>query len=93
MGGSCGVRIWWWLLLLLLSLGILWSSAQKNIIPHSAYNINNSLARNRMEMGRRSLGASLNDYSDPSANKGHDPKNKGGGDGGIKIPNGGTPLT
>ncbi|KAL4189728.1 hypothetical protein AMTRI_Chr08g166820 [Amborella trichopoda] len=38
-----------------------------------------------MEEGRRELIANTDDYTDPSANRGHDPKSKGGGGGGRKT--------
>ncbi|KAF9596438.1 hypothetical protein IFM89_011267 [Coptis chinensis] len=71
-----GLRFWW---SLLFALGVLLcSAASRNTILVPG---NEKMVVVGGGTGR-SLKLQTDDYDDPSANKGHDPKNKGGGDSG-----------
>ncbi|KAJ0083732.1 hypothetical protein Patl1_31085 [Pistacia atlantica] len=63
-------------LCLLLAFAVL-SSARNIISPSGNNNIDEMVGD-----GRSLMAVSVNDYSEPSANRGHDPRSKGGGGGG-----------
>ncbi|KAF5199849.1 hypothetical protein FRX31_010557 [Thalictrum thalictroides] len=73
--GICGVRLWFWSLVFGLGLLLCSASSRNSILIQG----NEAMELEVGESGGRSLKAVVDDYSDPSANKGHDPKNKGGG--------------
>ncbi|PIA32299.1 hypothetical protein AQUCO_04500120v1 [Aquilegia coerulea] len=74
----CGRRLWLWSLVFGLGL-LLCSATSRNSILLQAGNEAVEVEVEVGESGGRTLKAVVDDYDDPSANKGHDPKNKGGG--------------
>ncbi|OVA02717.1 hypothetical protein BVC80_9093g60 [Macleaya cordata] len=68
-GGAGRLRFWW---CIFFAFAIISSSSARNIVSLSAGNYY------EMVVQGRSLKAMTDDYDGPTANKGHDPRNRGG---------------
>ncbi|XP_042507346.1 uncharacterized protein LOC122083560 [Macadamia integrifolia] len=82
--GMVGLRLWWFIFFAMAIATfvaarntILLSPGKQDIAEVAMETAQLHVHHGGEEGIRRSLKVSLNDYSEPSANHGHDPKNKG----------------
>ncbi|PWA48266.1 hypothetical protein CTI12_AA492630 [Artemisia annua] len=72
MGVGYHVRIWWLVAVLALLLAACFAAGE-----NSGFSSGDEARKIATGTQRRLLGVHLNDYGEPSANKGHDPRGKG----------------
>ncbi|XP_042513612.1 uncharacterized protein LOC122088410 [Macadamia integrifolia] len=84
--GLVGIRVRWWCLFFAMVIITTTAAAARNSIllsekAEETVVVGMEMEEEAHEVHGRFLKVRLNDYNDPSANHGHDPKNRGGGSG------------